>query len=317
MFKSIDQLARLFRLPNLIVLGLTQYFVRYGIFYPIFVSRGVDLQMGHIDFALLVISTLLIAAGGYVINDFYDLRIDQVNRPEKVVIGKVVSLRQAGVLHYALTILGCIIGGYVAYKVGSIKLGFVHVIIALVLFYYSLKYKRLPFVGNVTIALLAAFSIIIVWLFEFFAIKRDPLVFAEFIGYFKTLNMLVFSFAFFAFFVTLIREIIKDIEDIEGDQESGCRTLPIVYGIPKVRKILLGLSLFFFVILAATVYFQFRWSYELVGWYFAFVLGGLWLYFFIHLRKCTTAKDYHFASNLLKIIMLAGILSMQLLYVSF
>lgn len=313
----LEQLSRLLRLPNLLILALIQYFVRYGIFYPIFQSRGIELQMGHLDFALLVFSTLLVAAGGYIINDYYDVRIDQVNRPEKVVIGRFISLRQANMLHYLLTIPGCIIGVYIAYHVGSLKLGFIHIVTALVLFYYSLKYKHQPFTGNISIALLAALSVVIVWLFEFFAIKQNATVFGEMIGYFKTLNILVFGYAGFAFFVTLVREMVKDIEDIEGDTAFKSRTLPIVFGVDKMHKVIIGISSAFFVLLAYTVYCLFNWSYHASGWYFSVVIGGLWIYFFIYLLKAKTKKDYQFCSTLLKIIMVAGILSMQLLYASF
>jgi 4-hydroxybenzoate polyprenyltransferase len=315
--KPLDQIARLLRLPNLLILALIQYSVRYGIFYPIFESRGLELQMSSLDFALLVISTLLIAAGGYVINDYYDVRIDQVNRPEKIVVGNFITPKRANLLHNVLTLLACALGIYVSYRVGSLKLGFIHIMTALVLFYYSLKYKRMPFAGNIAIALLAALSIVIVYLFEFFALKQQPLAFGEMLGYFSTINILVFGYAFFAFLVTLIREMVKDIEDIEGDKTDGCRTLPIVYGIPKMRMILIGLSAVYGAFIAYATFNMFYWQYDAAGWYFAVVVCLLWLYFMFHLVKATSKKEYHFVSTLLKINMVAGILSMQLLYASF
>lgn len=315
--KPFEIFSRLLRLPNLIIIALSQYFVRYCIFLPIFQSRGVELQMGHWEFALLVFSTLLIAAGGYVINDYFDLRIDQVNRPEKVVLQKHISLRNANNLYYALTIPGCLLGIYLAYEVGSIKLGFIQLVSATVLYYYSLKYKRIAFAGNITVALLAALSIIIVWLFEFFAMKQNPLIFGEIIGYFGTLNILVFGYAFFAFLINLLREMVKDIEDIEGDKAFRCRTLPIIFGVNKMHVVIILLSLASALFIAYAGYSLFKWDYQIAGWYFSVIVGALWLYYLVYLFKAKSKKEYHFLSTLLKITIVAGILSMQLLYTSF
>lgn len=309
--------SRLIRLPDLIIIALSQYLVRFCIFQPIFHSRGIGLQMGQLDFALLVLSTLLIAAGGYVINDYFDLRIDEVNRPEKMVLQKHLSLRSANNLYYVLTIAGCIAGIFVAYQVGSIKLGFIQLVSATMLYYYSLKYKRIAFAGNFTVAILAALSILIVWLFEFFAMKQNPLVFGEIAGYFKTVNTLVLGYAFFAFWITLIREMVKDIEDLRGDKAFRCRTLPIIYGVRKMHTVILILSLVTIPLLGYFTYRLFSFGFNLSGWYFAIATGGLWVYYLTCLVKTKNEKDYHFLSTLLKVMMIAGILSMQLLFASF
>lgn len=317
LFNAVKTISRLLRLPNLVILALSMYFVRYCIFYPIFDLRGVELQMGNLNFALLVLSTLLLAAGGYVINDYFDLDIDEVNRPEKVVLEKHISLKKANKLYYTLTIIGCLMGIYVAFMVGSLKLGFIHLVCATVLYYYSLKYKRIAFAGNITVALLAALSILIVWLFEFFAMKQNPLIFGEIVSYFSTINILVVGYALFALLLNLIREMVKDIEDIEGDRSFQCRTLPIVFGTKNMHRVIMILSGITALFIAFSSYKLFLWDYHAAGWYFAIVMGGLWIYYLTFLAKAKSKKDYHFLSTLLKINIVAGILSMQLLYASF
>lgn len=337
---KIGWYVRLIRLQNLVILAICQYFVRYGIINPVMRSNGFYMQMGDFDFALLVFSTLLITAAGYVINDYFDLRIDQVNKPEQIVLQKHIPLRRAIWLHYALTIPGCLIGIYVSYQVGSFKLGFIHIVFALALWYYSLKYKRIPFAGNITVALLAALSIMIIWLYEWYAIQltirnianlqnsstelsdaiikmKDAVRFESITKIAGEINRFVFGTAFFAFLINIIREMIKDIEDIEGDKSFRCRTLPIVYGIPVIRKVILVLSLVTLILCGFTAYKLFDWNKELAGWYFSIVVCGFWIYFIYQMLRAKNKKDYHFLSNILKIIIIAGILSLQLLYTSF
>jgi 4-hydroxybenzoate polyprenyltransferase len=188
---------------------------------------------------------------------------------------------------------------------------------SIVLWYYSLKYKRIPFAGNFTVAILAALILGMVWLFEFFALKQNGLIFAGMIRHFNEINMYVLGYAVFAFLVTLIREMVKDIEDIEGDRSFRCHTLPIVYGIPAIRRIIV-IIIFLTMIFTAYVSYRLFHTYKsLPAWYFAVVIGLLWLYFLSLFRKAKEKKDYHFLSTILKIMMVAGILSMQLLYISF
>lgn len=319
LFQKIDLYARLFRAQNLLLLALSQFLVRYGILQPILGSKGFDLQMSLTDFMLLVFASMLVAAGGNVINDYFDIRIDEVNKPEKVILQKKIPLRQAVSLHYALTIAGCAIGIYVAYRVGNLMLGFIFVVVAMFLYFYSLKYKRIALAGNLTIAFLAALSLFIVWLFEFFSIKKDMNLFRDLISNFDYIevNLYVFSYVVFAFFVTLIREMVKDIEDYEGDKSFRCRTLPIIFGKKRMQQVVMILSLGAILLTAYGTYKLFVWNNTTVAWYCAVVLGSLWIYYAANLWRAGEKKDFHFLSNILKIIILAGILSMQLLFIRF
>lgn len=314
---TITSLSRLIRLPNLIIMALSLYFVRYFIFAPVYASRGMDLHLSHMNFALLVLSVLQVAAGGYVVNDIFDVRTDQVNRPKKAVIPASISLNTANILYYTLNIAGCFLGIYLSFRIGAIKLGFIHLMSVAVLYYYSLKYKRIAVAGNITVALMSALVIGIVWLFEFFAIKNDPLAFAEMVGYFRTLNLLVLIYAGFAFLSNLIREMVKDIEDMEGDQAGGCRTLPIRFGETIAKRSILILSLLMLALIGLVSWKFFAWDYHPAGWYTAIVLGSLWIYCISALLRAREKSDYHNLSTTMKIFIIAGILSMQLLYFSF
>lgn len=310
--KKIVLYTRLFRLPNLIILALTQYFVRNGLIFPELDGFGYSLQMGEIDFAVFVLATLLIAAAGYIINDYFDVRIDSVNRPAKLILQRHIPLRRAIFLHTAFNIAGCLAGVYAAYSVGSIKLGFIHIIICFVLWFYSVKYKRLPFAGNFTIALLAAASLYMVYLFEFYAMKQEPVVFAGMIGNFYKLNLFISAYAIFAFIFTIIREMVKDIEDIKGDKAFRCRTLPIVFGISKMRKVILILMIIALLMTGFVVYKLFEWNYNLVFWYVAVVLGLLQISTLITFIRDKENQKLNLISNTLKLTILAGVLSMQL-----
>jgi 4-hydroxybenzoate polyprenyltransferase len=142
-------------------------------------------------------------------------------------------------------------------------------------------------------------------------------MFAGMIGHFKEINTFILGYMIFAFLITMIREMVKDIEDIEGDRSFRCRTLPIVYGIPAMHRVIVIITALTMGFTAYASYKLFSTDKPIPAWYFAVVLGLLWCYFLSLLLRAKQRKDYHFLSTMLKIIMLAGVLSMQLLYLSF
>ncbi|WP_246070116.1 geranylgeranylglycerol-phosphate geranylgeranyltransferase [Mangrovivirga cuniculi] len=205
------------RWPNLLIIVLGQYLT------AIFLIEYSDWQsiLFSPRMAALSFSTVILAASGYLINDYYDIKIDYVNKPQEVIIGKYIKRRHAMLAHTTLNFLGISIGLLIDYKVGL-----VNVLAAYLLWLYSNRLKRLPFWGNFSVAILTALSIFSVFL-----------VFPQNIE-----KVLLYSY--FAFTLTLIREIIKDMEDIKGDEEFGCRTIPIVLGLRKTKKSFM-VSLFF------------------------------------------------------------------------
>ena len=169
------------------------------------------------DYKLLLISisTVLIAAAGYIINDYYDVKIDFVNKPERVVVDKLLKRRVVMAAHSILNFAGIGIGFLVSFKIALINF-----LSALLLWLYSNHLKRLPFVGNVAVALLTGAALLVIAI------------------YYQKNMFLVLVYAIFAFSITLIREIIKDIEDVKGDTVFGCRTLPVIWGIRKTKMII-------------------------------------------------------------------------------
>ncbi len=274
---------RLIRAGNLLIIVLTQYLVR------IFLVGPKEDWLRHLTdfrFFLLSLSTVLIAAAGYIINDYYDIKIDTINKPRRVVIGRIMRRRHAMVTHSAFNALGIGLGLLVGLKVAAVNL-----VAAFVLWLYSNQLKRLPFIGNFTVALLTAASLLVIILYA----PRN--------------GFLVVSFAVFAFFISLIREIIKDMEDLRGDATFGCQTLPIVWGIRRTKSLLYILIGSFLVILFTLSFYLQEW---IVFYFSLFVfLPTAWLTW--RLVRADTRKEFGYLSTWCKIIMLSGVLSMVLL----
>jgi 4-hydroxybenzoate polyprenyltransferase len=278
MASFIESLLRLTRFGNLIIIGLAQYCTAY------FLADANILS----DFRLFLLttSTLFIAAGGYIINDYYDIKIDYINKPNRVVIGKGIPRRFAILFHTIFSVTGTIIGFYLGWKIGVINF-----FSAFLLWWYSNNLKRLPFVGNLSIGFLTGLSIFIVG----FLYTEKP--------------SLLFIYSFFAFFMTLIREVIKDMEDLKGDITFGCKTLPIVWGFRKTKQFLYVLTLLFF---GTALVLDLTYK-PLPSVYLSIFLFAPLLWFVVRLHGADTVKDFTWLSSFCKMIMLLGILSMALL----
>jgi 4-hydroxybenzoate polyprenyltransferase len=272
---SFSALLRLTRFGNLMIIGLAQYF-----------SACFLLKKEYLfDWHLFVLSsaTILIAAAGYIINDYYDIKIDLVNKPERVVIGKKIPRRVALFLHTLFSIGGVLTALFLGWKIGLIIFS-----MSFLLWWYSNSLKRQPFIGNFVVALLIGLSIELV----------NVLYSAE--------NYLVTVYSLFAFFMTLLREIVKDLEDLKGDSSFGCKTLPIVWGMRKTKLFIYGLMIIFG-ILVITLNEVFV---GLPASYFVFFLFLPMSALFIFLVRADTVSDFKQLSRLCKMILLLGIISM-------
>ncbi len=273
-------LLRLIRFPNLMIVVLTQYLVRICLVGPKYdwLHHVSDVRFFWMSFA-----TICIAAGGYIINDYYDIKIDTINKPRRVVVGRIMSRRQAILSHTILNFVGIGLGVLVA-----LRIGLVNFMAAFLLWLYSNQLKRLPFVGNFIVALLTAATLWVVVLFN------------------PTNDFLVYTYSIFAFFITLIREIIKDMEDVRGDATFGCKTLPIVWGIRRTKVLLYVLIGLFLVTLFAFTYFL---PNRLV-WYFSLFILVPMAWFTWRLDRADTRADFGYLSQVCKIISIVGVLSM-------
>jgi len=236
------------------------------------------------DMALLCLGTILIAAAGYVINDYYDVKIDYVNKPERVVVGRFLTRRAIIILHATLNTLGVAVGIMVSWQIGVLNFFVVGL-----LWLYSNQLKRLPLLGNITVALLTGLSVFVVYL-----------LYHESIFLFAT-------YSFFAFFISLIREIIKDMEDVEGDKKFDCNTLPIALGIRKSKLVIYLICLLFVIVVAALMQQEPKFWWVFSG--LVLVLGWLGRQLF----NADKSKDYANLSLLSKQIMLLGLISMVFL----
>ncbi len=157
---------RLIRYPNLLIIIVTMLSIRYGIVYPFLKLYGFDFVLSNLDFALLVLSTVFIAAGGYAINDYFDVRIDMENKPKEVLVGNKITRRMTMAIHNILSILGVLLGVFVSYRVGKLSFSFIFVLISGALWFYSTIYKRRLLVGNFLIALLTGIVPLMILLFD-------------------------------------------------------------------------------------------------------------------------------------------------------
>lgn len=311
---------KLIRPVNLLIIALTQYLMLFWIIKPLLAENSCGLQMSQVDFALFVFANLLLAAAGYAINDYFDIEGDSINKPGKNVLQNKIPRRHAYLMNIIMNSLAGIIGFYCAYKVGYIMLGFFFVVIALALYYYSLKYKRQFLTGNIVVALMAAYAVFSVWLFQFFAIfslakAGDPYIYIHTIDARKEISYFILGFAVFAFLLTMIREIIKDIEDVKGDETVGCNTLAVKKGILTARKWVMALCVSTILLLVVCQVLLFS-SQKVLSLYLVMIQSML-VYLIVKVNRAKDGSEFHFLSLFAKIIMLAGLLSTQVLYLYF
>ncbi len=215
------QLLKLIRFPNLAIIALTQLMVALFLIED---NTFSDI-LKDFELHLLIMSTLFIASAGYLINDYYDIKIDYVNKPGRVVIGKHIKRRQVLIIHFIFNFSGIILGAAVSWWIMGIN-----ILAAFLLWLYSNMLKRLPLWGNITVSLLTGFSVFIIYLF-----------------YAKNIELIT-MYAVFAFLISLIREIVKDLEDIEGDEKFGCKTLPIIIGSSATKKFIYAINIIFLLV---------------------------------------------------------------------
>lgn len=309
----IVNFLKLIRWQNLAIIVLTQYLLRHCIIQPLMQSLAKNvsmiflLQMSDFEFFILVLSTVLIAAAGNIINDYFDLKIDRINKPQKIIVGRHIKRRVAMVLHIVFSALGILLGFYVSFSIGVWKLALIHVFAVMSLWYYSTHFKHHVFTGNFIIALLAAIIPLIVGLYEIPLLNyRYGLFLHEFNANFNFISFWILGYAVFAFLFTLAREIIKDIADMEGDDYCGSYTIPIAYGINAARYISSGIY-FLILILIGTAWYNFL-NDKATLIYILFVIG---IPFAIAIYKTLNAKnrkEFLAAEKWNKITSVAGIL---------
>lgn len=302
-------ILNLIRWPNLVIVVLTQVLIFNWVLLPSFVPYNIRSSLNQDQFFLLSLVTVLLTAGGYIINDIYDREIDKIDKPQRIIIGQSIDLPTAYWLYFVVHLIGFLISLYLAFVVE--KPGFVGLfpLASTGLYLYSRWLKRMPLWGNVLISLYCSGVAGIIWFAERKAFAE--LAIAERTYY--QVGAVLMTYLGFAFLTTLFRELIKDMEDIEGDTQGGFRTAPIVWGLHACRQLVTLIGVLILVFLLAT------------GWYFwkhleapssgvvLMILSLPMCLLLYKLGQATEKEHFHQLSQWSKALMFSGILILILI----
>ncbi|OIP02273.1 MAG: hypothetical protein AUJ98_01845 [Bacteroidetes bacterium CG2_30_33_31] len=311
---NLKYLWKLIRGGNLLFIVLIQYFFKYLILDSLINEKmvffsGATLASQRILFFLMVLSTVFIAAAGYIINDISDVRADKINKPGENIIGEIISLNLAKTLYYSFNVLGILLGFFCFYFLGKPTLISVQLLMVMLLYLYAVEYQCKSFWGNVMVAFAASMVVLIVWLFEFYMllIAKSTYLLSD-----NFSILLIVGFAGFAFLFTLLREWSKDLQDFDGDSAVGCRNLMIKIGMKKGNLMLaIALIISSILIIVWQILLFLNTNSHLLFTSIYFVLQVLIYTFLLPLiLKANGKNDYHKISNGLKLIMAAGMLFM-------
>ena len=313
----MKEFLKLIRWQNLLIVTLTMIFMRYAVIAPLLGKIGVILKQGSgeeipvtlqfpwYDFIILIAATVFITAGGYVINDYFDIKTDLINKG-KVIVGTKIPRRLAMMYHNVFNIIGVAAGFYISWKAGYLMMGALFLIVSGLLYFYSASYKRQFLIGNIIVALLTAMVPLLVAFYEWPALYRFYAVSAVKIPEINIIFYWVGGFAIFAFLTTLTREIIKDIEDFEGDIAYGRNTVPVVLGVLPSKIVSVCLIIITIALLYLTCFLFINDTITLIYLSVAIVLPLLFVIYKVIISQ--NRKQLHTASSLMKVVMLTGIL---------
>lgn len=314
---NMKEFLQLIRWQNLGIVVLTMVLMRYAIIAPLISRVGITLlqkqgeaipmtlQFPLISFIILVMATVCITAAGYVINDYFDIRTDLINRG-RVIVGTKIPRRQAIMWHTVLNLAGVSAGFYISWKAGYLWFGTLFLVVSGLLYFYSASYKRQFLIGNIIVAILTAMVPLLVVVFEWSALYRYYAANAVTVPDLSFLFYWVGGFAMFAIMTTLAREIIKDVEDFEGDKAYGRNSLPVIIGIPG-SKIVAACLVIITIISLFSVWYLFLHDWLTLA--YISVTIAIPLFYVIYLIVIASErKQMNRASQLMKIVMLAGVL---------
>jgi 4-hydroxybenzoate polyprenyltransferase len=291
----------LIRYQNLLMLALMQFIFRYGFLK----LQNIPLALADWQYWILVLATVCIAAGGYIINNIFDVETDTENKPENVIVGKFISETKAYNLYIGFTVIGVAMGFYLSNVINKPSFASIFIVIAATLYFYATSLKQSLLIGNFIVALLLSFSVIIIGIFDLFPITNEenrPVM--------GLLFGILLDYAIFAFIINFIREIVKDLQDVNGDLSQGMNTLPIILGVKKTTKLVFGLSIIPVILILNYINTNLFASGLFFGTLYGlvFILAPL-LYFTIKIWQAKTTQDFHHLSTVLKWILFFGILS--------
>jgi 4-hydroxybenzoate polyprenyltransferase len=325
MIERTKDIFRLIRWQNLLFLAILMWVLEKWLVVPLLYSHGgLPEVLPEPILWLLILSVVLIAAGGYVINDYFDIKIDRINRPDRVIVGETMTKPAAMHLSIGLSVAGILVGLLVAWLCHSWTLGIVILLMPGLLWFYSSAYKRQFLVGNLIVAFASAAVPMLLGLanegmFLPFILAHD---FQPILDQLQPVIRVIYTwlggFALMIFLYTWIREVIKDLQDQMGDRELECRTMPIRLG-ELWTKILLTVMIAITIgVLCWFVFgllpFPHTWNSMSVR-YLTFGLIIPLLCVLALVWAARIPSDYRNAQRLMKLAMLLGLLYSYVIYV--
>ncbi len=298
---KLASFLKLVRFPNLAIVALTQYLMQYLVLVPALKAAGLSPNLSPFEFMMLVLTTVLIAAGGYLINDLLDYEADLINKPDSVFVKRVFAEQTVWFFYWASILISFAMAWYLDFYLHKLPMVAIHIAIVSLLYLYSRWFKKMPLLGNIVVAAFCALVPIIV-------------IFAEKVNYTNLgeqggeVAVLFGGYAWFALVSTLLREIVKDIEDMEGDARLGLQTLPIRFGEKKAKKWAIGVGVaLLFSLLWFVLWLVQRQQFISAG-FTVFGVAVPLAYLLYSIQKANKKTDYSKASRLAKIVMLLGLI---------
>lgn len=312
--KLIAAFFKLIRWPNLLFIAITQWLFYFAVVDFFQLQSGnitAAYPFNHLLFYLLIAASVMIAAAGYIINDYFDLQIDAINKPDKIVVDRVVKRRWAIAWHLLLSLTGILTSFYISYRTGTWIILPANILCVLLLWFYSTTFKKKLLVGNIIISALTAWVIMVVYFFAGAGVLNyNGWHEGSYDFDIRKLFKFTMLYSGFAFIVSLIREVIKDLEDMPGDARYQCKTMPVEWGVPATKVFV---AVWIVVCIALLLIIQlYAWQ---SGWWISTIYCALLIILPLvkilkDLYAAITPEDYHRLSSLVKLVMLTGILSM-------
>lgn len=220
-------LFRLIRLPNLIIVAVTQWLVYHQLLKQTFLRYSLSGTFSPFEFVLFVVTTLLITASGYIINDIYDIDTDSINKPDKRIIQVHLSESNAWKIYISMILTGALISLYLAFQRNDLLYWFIYPVAVFLLYGYSRWFKGMPYLGNILVSLFCAAVAGLFFLSEAAVLKELK---TKDLSSFLLIHRLLLSYVIFAFLTNLYREIVKDLQDEAGDKLANIPTAAVYFG---------------------------------------------------------------------------------------
>ena len=319
MISYLNNIFKIIRWKNLVIISLSQIFIKF-FFIDFFIQKD---QLLNENFVILLIVTILIAASGYIVNDIYDYNLDKINKPEKVVLGKFLKSRDAIIIYMMFNCLAIVLSIFLCMKIEQEIYILVFLLIIYCLWLYSKKLKKYKTIGNILVAFFISLSILNVPLFSYKNILSDDRFFVF---------LIISIFSVLAFLINLKREIIKDIEDIEGDKIHKVKSLPIIFGTKKSKLVTIIIGIILMFAISSLITFQILilrsdllldvggnqfsnpqiWGANYISIIYMFIILIMFFYVELLILNATTKTNFTKASKLLKYLMLLSLLSIPI-----